>query len=211
LKIKEELELLVSYSRVYYSRMWMFATAGNLSVLDPESGVVWITASGRDKSKLASSDFLGVYAKTGEPIDPDSPLRPSAETSIHTNIYSLFPDSGAILHVHTPNSCILQFYLSKENPSKFITLPNTEILKAFGNFLEEPELKALVVHNHGYVPRISEEFKKVFHQKKSDVPFFLIENHGVTVWGKNVYEANKHLEAAEFILTVLVGRQSSIK
>jgi len=63
LKIKEELDALVSFSRVYYSRMWMYATAGNLSILDPESGVIWITASGKDKGKLENTDFLGVFAK----------------------------------------------------------------------------------------------------------------------------------------------------
>ena len=207
MKIKEEILSLIQYSRLYYSRMWMFATAGNLSVLDPESGVIWITASGRDKSMLAPEDFIGVNLKTGESIDEDSPLRPSAETSIHTSIYSLFPSAGCILHVHAPTSCILEFQLSKENPSKFVTLPNTEILKAYGNFLEEPNLKTLVVHNHGHVPRISDEFKKNFQNKKSDVPFFLIENHGITVWGKNVYDANKNLEATEFVLQVMKGRR----
>ena len=41
----------------------------------------------------------------------------------------------------------------------------------------------------------------------SDVPFFLIENHGITVWGKNVWDANKNLEASEFVLQVMLSRK----
>nr|HNI27564.1 class II aldolase/adducin family protein [Leptospiraceae bacterium] len=39
-----------------------------------------------------------------------------------------------------------------------------------------------------------------------DVPFFLIENHGLTVWGKDVKDANKNLEAAEFVMQVFAVR-----
>ncbi len=206
MKIKEELASLVEYSRAYYSRMWMFATAGNLSVLDPESGVIWITASGKDKGRLTVDDFIGVSLRSGEPLEDDG-KRPSAETSIHTAIYSMLTGSTCILHVHTPTSCSLEFGLSKEESFRFVTLPNTEILKAFGNFLEEPNLKALVVHNHGFVPKISEDFKLALNKKIPDVPFFLIENHGITVWGKNVWDANKNLEAAEFVLQVMLARK----
>jgi methylthioribulose-1-phosphate dehydratase len=41
-------------------------------------------------------------------------------------------------------------------------------------------------------------------QSSSDVPFFIIEIHGLTVWGKSVEDANKNLEAAEFVLQVMV-------
>jgi methylthioribulose-1-phosphate dehydratase len=86
-------------------------------------------------------------------------------------------------------------------------LPNSEILKAFGDFTEEPNFKVLAVHNHGHVPEIASEMTRSLEKCASKVPFFLIENHGITAWGQNVYDANKNLEAAEFVLQVMVARQ----
>lgn len=185
----------------------MFATAGNLSFIDPESGVLWITASGKDKGNLKESDFLALNYSTGAILE-DTENRPSAETVIHRTIYSRFKNAAACLHVHTPTSCILEFGLSTSKPTIRIQLPNTEIIKAFGNFAEEPNLSVIVVHNFGDVSKIAAEFDKACAEKTPDVPFFLIENHGITVWGKNVADANKNLEASEFILQVLLGRRA---
>ncbi len=189
--------------------MWMFATAGNLSLLDTTHKVIKITASGRDKSNLSPQDFIEVDPVTGASLQPSTSLRPSAETSIHTALYSLDPSITCILHVHTPASCALEFGMSKSHPSLWTLLPNTEILKAFGDFTEEPNLKALVIHNHGHVPDIAAEMKDCLKKQLTRVPFFLIENHGLTAWGKNVYDANKNLEAAEFVLQVMVSRHKN--
>jgi methylthioribulose-1-phosphate dehydratase len=187
--------------------MWMFATAGNLSILDSPKGILHITASGRDKSKLSEKDFIQIELSSKNPIENTLNLKPSAETSIHTALYSLYPSISCVLHVHTPSSCALEFGLSRANPIQWIDLPNSEILKAFGDFTEEPNLKVLAVHNHGHVPDIASEMKRALENHQSKVPFFLIENHGITAWGINVYDANKNLEAAEFVLQVMVARQ----
>ena len=192
---------------MYYNRMWMFATAGNLSILDSSKSTLHITASGRDKSKLTPHDFIQIDLTSKNPIDNTRNLKPSAETSIHTALYSLYPSISCVLHVHTPSSCALEFGLSKANPVHWIDLPNSEILKAFGDFTEEPNLKVLAVHNHGHVPDIASEMMHSLKNHPSKVPFFLIENHGITAWGQNVYDANKNLEAAEFVLQVMVARQ----
>jgi methylthioribulose-1-phosphate dehydratase len=206
LKIKEELEQLIQYSRKYYERGWMFATAGNLSIYDSESGLMWITASGKDKSKLTPDDFISVSLATGETLG-DSSNKPSAETSIHISLYNSIHDARAILHVHTENSCVLEFGLSQKNEKSYATLPNTEIIKAFGDFKEEPNFKMLVTHNFSDVPKIANLVKSEFDTNKPEVPFFLIENHGLTVWGKSVYEANKNLEATDFLMKVMARRQ----
>lgn len=187
----------------------MYATAGNLSLLDPQSGLMWITSSGKDKSSLTEKDFITLNFSSGEIIG-ETENRPSAETIIHRTIYSLFKTSGACLHVHTPSSCILDFGLSRSNPYKRVALPNSEIIKAFGNFTEEPNLSLIVIHNFGNVSEIAKEFESVVKISGPEVPFFLIENHGVTVWGKNVRDANKNLEAAEILMQIMCGRRNKI-
>lgn len=203
--MKSELELLVQFSKTYYSRMWMAATAGNLSIIGEDRNSFFVTASGKDKGSLTPEDFLEISLSDGKPAG-ETRLKPSAETSIHTAVYSSLQNAGAILHVHTVASCTPVFGLTRSKNSAYVTLPNTEILKAFGDFTEEPNFKMLVVHNFASVPEISKVLAAELEKKKQDVPFFLIENHGLTVWGKDVKDANKNLEAAEFVLQVHAAR-----
>lgn len=90
----------IAAARHFYQQGWMVGTAGNLSaqMLD---GSFWITASGRNKGELSSDDFVRI-APDGTVLESPRPeLRPSAETSIHQVIYSLFPDVQACYHVHS--------------------------------------------------------------------------------------------------------------
>lgn len=203
--LKTELELLVQFSKVYYSRQWMFATAGNLSVIGEDRTSFFVTASGKDKGSLKTEDFLEISLADGRPVGETS-LKPSAETTIHTAVYSSLKNTGAVLHVHTAASCIPAFGLTKSSSRTYSLLPNTEILKAFGDFTEEPNFKMLVIHNFASVPEISAILSAELQKQKQDVPFFLIENHGLTVWGKDVRDANKNLEAAEFVMQVFAAR-----
>jgi methylthioribulose-1-phosphate dehydratase len=205
-KINSDLKNLVHYSKLYYNRGWLNATAGNLSILNRNIGELWITASGRDKSSLTTNDF--VLFESNEPNKNEYPdyRKPSAEISIHLSIYSLIPEANCVLHVHTPHSCVIDIGLTSKNSNKMILLPNSELIKAFGDFRESPNLSFLIVHNFGEVQMIADEFYRTFERSKPEVPFFIIENHGITVWGKDVDEANKHLEAAEFILQILYMR-----
>lgn len=198
----QEIQQLINYSRIYYERGWMVATAGNLSVYDRASGELWITSSGKHKGRLKEDDFI-CMSLDGK-ILKETSNKPSAETSIHQVIYRQIPSASTVLHVHTVTSCKLHFGLQKFNPTTRFLLPNVEILKAFGDFREEPNFSVIVTFNHGNVLDISRDLENALKENPSDVPFFLIENHGLTVWGKSVEDANKNLEAAEFVLQVMV-------
>jgi methylthioribulose-1-phosphate dehydratase len=197
-----EVQSLINYSRIYYERGWMVATAGNLSVFDREIGELWITSSGKHKGRLKEEDFICM--NLDGKILRETTNKPSAEASIHQVIYRQIPSACAVLHVHTVTSCKLQFGIQKWHPATRFLLPNVEILKAFGDFREEPNFSVIVTFNHGSVVDISSDLENALRESSSDVPFFLIENHGLTVWGKSVEDANKNLEAAEFILQVML-------
>ncbi|MGH2415067.1 MAG: class II aldolase/adducin family protein, partial [Microcystaceae cyanobacterium] len=89
---------LIAAARQFYQLGWMVGTAGNLSAKMPD-GSFWITASGRSKGKLCGSDFVRISPDGGILESPHAANRPSAETSIHQAIYSLFPDVNACYHV----------------------------------------------------------------------------------------------------------------
>jgi methylthioribulose-1-phosphate dehydratase len=190
---------LIEYSRIYYERGWMVATAGNLSVFDREIGELWITSSGKHKGRLKEEDFICM--NLDGKILRETTNKPSAEASIHQVIYRQIPSACAVLHVHTVTSCKLQFGIQKWHPATRFLLPNVEILKAFGDFREEPNFSTLLLLLiMALFVDISRDLENALRERPSDVPFFLIENHGLTVWGKSVEDANKNLEAAEFIL-----------
>ncbi len=201
MNIKSELKKIIEYSKIYYSNGIMPATAGNISIFDRSKNQIYISASGKNKGELKKKDFL-ILDKDNK-IFFENKNKPSAETSIHQVVYKNIPSANVCFHVHTVSSCKLKYNLQKEDLPKRFLLPNLEILKAFGDFSENPNLKMIVNYNHGNVKQISDQFELAIKEKDSDVPFFLIENHGLTVWGKSVEDTNKNLEAADFILKVM--------
>jgi methylthioribulose-1-phosphate dehydratase len=182
----------------------MYADAGNLSIFDSESGLVWIIAAGKDKSKLTIDDFISISLSSGNVIG-ETVSKPCVETPIHRSIFSNLLNAACVLHVHTVDSCVLKFHLTSSNRTKYQLLPNIETIKTFGNFTEKSNPSFLVLHNHEDALEICKDFSQNVHNNPPQVPFFLVEKHGITVWGKNVYEANKNLEAVDFILRVMVS------
>lgn len=191
---------LIAAARQFYQLGWMVGTAGNLSARMPDDSF-WITASGKSKGQLTEKDFVRVSleGETLESLDPNN--RPSAETSIHRSIYSLFPLAKACYHVHSIEANLA----STINTGDKLPLPPLEMLKGLGVWEENPQVVMPVFANYLEVPRIAAEILDRFQVSPPDVPALLIVNHGVTVWGNSTLEAQNHLEIAEYIFRYLVA------
>lgn len=191
---------LIAAARQFYQLGWMVGTAGNLSARMPDDSF-WITASGKSKGQLTEKDFVRVSleGETLESLDPNN--RPSAETSIHRSIYSLFPLAKACYHVHSIEANLASTLEKGDN----LPLPPLEMLKGLGVWQENPQVVMPVFANYLEVPRISAEILDRFQVSPPDVPALLIVNHGVTVWGNSTLEAQNHLEIAEYIFRYLVA------
>lgn len=217
---QELIQEIVGLSKVYYNRQWMFATAGNLSIRSVTNpSQIWITASGKDKGNLNLTDFVCVDIFTSEivknslqtlPNESDSPLhnatknKPSAETSIHQAVYQFSSTISAVLHVHTLSSNLLVYSVSSQEKFKLVDIPNIEIIKAYGIWNENPNLKMAVFYNFGNVKDIAESIQLFFAENPDYMlPFILVEGHGPTVWGNSILEANRHLEATAFLFDVM--------
>ncbi|RAL26879.1 methylthioribulose 1-phosphate dehydratase [Thermoflavimicrobium daqui] len=174
-------------------RDWFLGTSGNLSIkVNDEPLTFLVTASGKDKRKRTDEDFLLVDGE-GRPLQ-ETNLRASAETLIHCEVYRL-TNAGCCLHVHTvDNNVISELYASNGS----ITLKGQELIKAFGIWEENGEITIPIVENYADISRLAQECGKVI---KPETKAVLIRNHGLTVWGKNGFEAKKHLEALEFIFS----------
>ena len=191
---------LVAAAHTFYHKGWMVGTAGNLSARMPD-GSFWITASGKNKGELTPNDFvrLGGDDQVLESPDPDN--SPSAETSIHRAIYSLFPDAQACYHVHSVEANLAAHLFQGD----VLPLPPLEMLKGLGVWLEQPQVTMPVFENYLEVPRIANEISDRFQSSPPDVPALLIRNHGVTVWADSPVAAQNSVEIVEYIFRYLVA------
>lgn len=191
---------LIAAAGHFYQLGWMVGTAGNLSARMPD-GSFWITASGRQKGQLNIGDFIRI-ALDGTVLEQPSPdVRPSAETSIHQVIYSLFPQAQACYHVHSIEANLVSLFTDGDA----LPLPPLEMLKGLGRWEENPQVAIPVFANHLEVPRIASDIYERFKMAPPPVSVLLIRNHGVTVWASSPEAAHNYLEIAEYIFRYIVA------
>lgn len=189
-------EGLARISRRIEARGWAPATSGNFSA-QVEGGVFLITASGKDKARLEPSDTV-LVDDAGEVL-PGEALRPSYETLIHVRLYAA-TGAGAVLHAHPPHVVALSTVLPEGRDA--IPLVGLELVKAFAG-VQEPELplELPVVANDQDMDRAS---RACALERRPSVPAVVLKGHGVTVWGRDLDEALRHLEAVEGLAQVIV-------
>jgi methylthioribulose-1-phosphate dehydratase len=190
---------LVNAARYFHDRGWMLGTAGNLSAR-LEDGSFWITASGKSKGELTETDLLRLELDGTIAERPRPKLKPSAETSIHQAIYSLFPEAGACYHVHSIEANLVSNFTA----AALLPLPPLEMIKGFGIWEESPIAAMPLFDNHLDVPKIGQDIRDRFCQTPPMIPALLIRNHGVTVWGNSTHDARNKIELAEYIFRYMV-------
>ncbi|OMP67780.1 methylthioribulose 1-phosphate dehydratase [Domibacillus epiphyticus] len=182
---------LADVKRELALRDWFPGTSGNLSIkVDDESFLV--TASGKDKRKETAEDFLLVDAR-GSAIDGFAG-KPSAETLLHVEVYGK-TNAGCSLHVHTVDNNVISELYGEEGE---VTFTGQEIIKAFGIWEENASVTVPIIPNYANIPQLAAEFGKYV---SADAGAVLIRNHGITVWGRDAFEAKKFLEAYEFLFS----------
>ncbi|WP_078409212.1 methylthioribulose 1-phosphate dehydratase [Priestia abyssalis] len=175
------------------ARDWFPGTSGNLAIKVTDEPLTFlVTASGKDKRKRTNEDFLLVDAQGNKAEETD--LKPSAETLLHVEIYNK-TDAGCSLHVHTLDNNVISELYGDEGE---VVFKGQEIIKAFGIWEEDAEIRVPVIRNYADIPTLAQEFGKYV---KEDQGAVLIRNHGITVWGRNAFEAKKFLEAYEFLFS----------
>jgi methylthioribulose-1-phosphate dehydratase len=172
-------------------RDWFMGTSGNLAIKVQDDPLQFlVTASGKDKRKRTAEDFL-LVDQFGRPAE-ETHLKPSAETLLHVEIYRK-TNAGCSLHVHTiDNNVISEVYGDRGE----VTFQGQELIKAFDKWEEDAILNIPIIPNYSHIPTLAKAFSEHIHGDSGAV---LIRNHGITVWGKNAFEAKKILEASEFL------------
>ena len=172
---------------------WTPATSSNFS-MRLDAGHLAITVSGRDKGALTPGDVM-VVDLDGRAVGTEA--RPSAETALHTQVYRRFPAAGAVLHTHSRTQTVASRLYAKAGMVRF---DGYELQKAIaGHTSHEQAIDLPVFANTQHMPELVE---KVDAWIKSDRPLYgyLIEGHGLYAWGCDMAEAERHVEAFEFLL-----------
>lgn len=183
---------LIETGRWIDSRHWCPATSGNLSAwIDSEQFL--ITVSGKGKGELTTDDLMIVDAG-GNPVNTQQ--RPSAETLLHSLIYSRFPDARYVFHTHSVYGTIL----SRAIWNGEIVFRNYELQKAFSGIeTHDSEMKVPVFANSQDMVALSKQVEAHFNDVDS-CHAFILAGHGVYTWGKTAREGRRHIEAMEFLL-----------
>jgi methylthioribulose-1-phosphate dehydratase len=169
------------------------ATSGNFSMrVGPTRAA--ITASGLDKATLSETEVIEIDLR-GRATSGEG--RPSAETTLHTQLYRRSPEVGAVLHTHSRVQTVASRVLPTEGR---IVLAGYELLKA---------LTGITTHDTSLVVPVfpnTQELEVLARQVEAwldagHVTYgYLIDGHGMYTWARDMPEARRHLEALDFLL-----------
>ncbi len=169
------------------------ATSSNFS-MRLDAAHVAITVSGRDKCALTEDDIM-LIDMHGNAVD--SSAQPSAETLLHTQIYASFPEANAVLHTHSRTQTVASRLYARAGVVRF---EGYELQKAVvGHTSHEQTVELPVFPNTQHMPDL---VTRVETWIKTGKPLYgyLIDGHGIYTWGRDMTEAERHIEAFEFLL-----------
>ncbi len=185
-------ESIVEAGRFLYQRGWSPATSSNYSARIDDQHIA-ITVSGRHKGQLGAGDVM-VVDLSGQPVQ--SNCRSSAETRLHTVLYELFPEVGAVLHTHSVKATVLSRLLE---PGRALELEGYELQKAFtGVQTHESVLTVPVFDNTQDIDALARDTRAWFAEHPEQ-PGYLIRGHGLYTWGRTMADCLRHVEAFEFL------------
>lgn len=170
-------QLVMFMERIYGYGMTT-TSGGNLSILD-DNGDIWITPGSIDKGSLTRHDMIC--------IKPDGTIignhKPSSEYPFHQHIYKTRPDIKAVLHAHPP--ALVAFSIVRKLPSTSL-IPNVKFSCG-----EIGMAKYGLPGSQDLGDKISAEFAKGFNT-------VILENHGVVIGAKTMFDAFKSFETLDF-------------
>ena len=182
---------IIEAGRFLYGRGWSPATSSNYSTRLSASQAL-LTVSGKHKGQLGPDDVLATDL-AGNSLEPGK--KPSAETLLHTQLYSWCPQIGAVLHTHSVNATVL----SRVTPGDSIEFEDYELQKAFsGVSTHESKVLVPIFDNDQDITRLAAKVQP-WLEAHPDCVGYLIRGHGLYTWGARMSDALRQIEAFEFL------------
>ncbi|MBS7661124.1 methylthioribulose 1-phosphate dehydratase [Pseudomonas lalucatii] len=182
---------IIEAGRFLYGRGWSPATSSNYSTRLSASEAL-LTVSGKHKGELGPDDVLATDMQ-GRSLEPGK--KPSAETLLHTQLYSWKPQIGAVLHTHSVNATVL----SRLCLSDSLVFADYELQKAFsGVSTHESQVEVPIFDNDQDIARLAAKVQP-WLEAHPDCVGYLIRGHGLYTWGARMSDALRQIEAFEFL------------
>lgn len=176
-KLREE---IVEYGLKMLNTGLVESTGGNLSALDPESGLIAVKPSSIPYEKIKPEDVV-IIDKEGNVVE--GRLKPSSETPMHTYMYRSRPGVRAVIHTHAPFSTVLAV-VNKELPI---------VTQDLAMFAGEN------VHVAPFQPPGTKDLGEIANKYIGTSDVVLLQNHGTLAVGASLqiaYAATWALERA---------------
>ena len=189
---REQLSLeIIEAGRFLYGRGWSPATSSNYSArLSARQAL--LTVSGKHKGQLGLDDVLAIDL-AGNSLE--SSKKPSAETLLHTQLYTWRAEIGAVLHTHSVNATVL----SRIAPGEFIEFEDYELQKAFsGVSTHKSRVQVPIFDNDQDIARLAAKVQP-WLDAHPECAGYLIRGHGLYTWGARMSDALRQIEAFEFL------------
>lgn len=170
-------QIVMMMERIYSYGMTT-TSGGNLSIVD-ENGDMWITPASVDKGELTRQDIVCVKAD-GSIVGKH---RPSSEYPFHKLIYEQRPDLKAVVHAHPP--ALVAFSIVRQ-------IPNVELLP------HDYRVCGTVGMAPYGLPGSMELGHNIANVFASGINTVMLENHGVVVGGKTLFQAFQRFETLEY-------------
>jgi methylthioribulose-1-phosphate dehydratase len=182
---------IIDAGRFLYGRGWSPATSSNYSARLSASEAL-LTVSGKHKGELGPDDVLATDLQ-GRSLEPGK--KPSAETLLHTQLYSWKPEIGAVLHTHSVNATVL----SRLCLSESLVFADYELQKAFsGVTTHDSQVEVPIFDNDQDIARLAAKVQP-WLDAHPDCVGYLIRGHGLYTWGARMSDALRQIEAFEFL------------
>ena len=210
-KHQDLIDQLRECGKLFHSRGWSVGTSSNYSVVKGTQPVeLIVTASGKDKGRLCRSDFVLIGAD-GQPTEPDQP-KSSAETMLHVVLadhqcwsHPSKPEelvaSGAILHTHSVWGTLLSDHFYSQGGIEF---SGYEMLKGLEGITTHQATHWLpIFENTQDIDSLAKEIAAYLQATPEKMTHgFLVRNHGLYTWGRDVFAARRHIEVYVFLFEV---------
>lgn len=171
------------FAKLVWDRKLTDGTGGNMSIRGTNDKI-YITPTTTIKHFLTEDDIITID-KDGNKIEGKK--EPSSERRMHIKIYEKDPDVKAIIHAHPRYATSFAVTFQK---LPVYALPESALVLDPITYIE-------------YQMPGTQAFADAFEEGlKNGSRVFVLQNHGVTVAGKNMEEAYMKLETLEFLAEV---------
>lgn len=185
---------IISVARAMAARGWTPATSSNFSMRMDDSFVA-MTRSGGDKGQLVRNDIIAIDLQ-GKTADANE--RPSAEAELHLQLYRRFKDINAVLHTHSRTQSVASRLFAEAG---HVRLEGWELQKAISGINSHDSFIDLpIARNSQHMPDITAQVDTWLDAGRP-LHGYLIEGHGLYAWGRSMDEAQRHIEAFDFLLS----------